>query len=167
MAAVALLAVSPGCESGSARPRPAWSEPPRIEVVFPDRGAHTGGQRVNIYTTGFDGDFEKDTPQVHFGNRRAKAVSLSSFSLQVETPPGLEGPVDIRIENDATSETAVLAGGFSYDELSDHDEPTGLATLEGASPATMSGVPDVTGADAAPAAPPATPAPPDRQGDDR
>ena len=144
---IAVLALSPGCDSGSSRPAPAKGEPPRIEIVFPDRGAPDGGQSVSIYTTGFEGDFEKETPEVHFGNSRAKVVPFSSFSLVVETPPGVEGPVDIRIENGATSETAVLAGGFSYDEASERLEPAGLSTLEGAPPATMPGVPAVSGDD--------------------
>ena len=135
LATVAVLGIAialiPSCSSGSGETA-SQVEPPSIEVVFPDRGAPTGGERVSIYTTGFAADFEKEPPAVHFGNRRAKVTPTSSFSLEVEVPPGAEGPVDIRILDGAAAQQAVLASGFSYDPSDPLFDTAGLATLEGA-----------------------------------
>ena len=95
----------------------AWSAPSGVVVVKtprdydlqPPEGPESGGTDVTI-----DGwNFEPDV-QVFFGASAAAGVMvLDANHLQVVTPSGVPGPVDVTIEN-PLGEILIIPDGFTY-----------------------------------------------------
>lgn len=80
-----------------------------LAVVDPPTGARAGGTRVFVRGTGFRGEM-----QVYFGDAKADAVTVvDPFTLEVLTPRGNVGLVDVRVERDDGAK-AELEGAFSY-----------------------------------------------------
>jgi len=86
-----------------------YEGPLRLDLVDPPTGARAGGTRVFLRGTGFRGDL-----RVRFGDAEAEHVSVvDPFTLEVLTPRGNVGTVDVSVEREDGA-TAVLEGGFSY-----------------------------------------------------
>jgi hypothetical protein len=84
--------------------------------VDPPHGPHVGGTLVMIRGNGFGSD-----ARVWFGDvelPRASVTPVDPQRIQVVTPPGKAGAVDIRVQNGTAESTqASLSGGFSYDRF--------------------------------------------------
>lgn len=86
--------------------------PPSISVLSPDNGDTVGGETVTV----FGADFVSGATVTFDGNPATNVVFLSSNALEVTTPPGMGGPVDVEVCNpDLQCDT--LVGGFTYNEL--------------------------------------------------
>ncbi|MCA9670706.1 MAG: IPT/TIG domain-containing protein [Myxococcales bacterium] len=99
-----------------------------ITGVVPSHGSFTGGQTVKIYGSGFGG---KELT-VTFDGKEVKKTDiqvLSPVQLEVVTPAGRVGPVDVKVEGGG--EQAVLTGGYTYDPvaLDPTSGPTAGGTL--------------------------------------
>jgi hypothetical protein len=95
---VAAFVATAGCESGT-----------KIKSVEPNFGNVAGNDTVVIVGTGF-----RNGMQVHFGKREAKNVVIEGPTrIQVTSPSGVEGKVDITLTRD-DGKTFVLRDGFSY-----------------------------------------------------
>lgn len=95
---VTALLLASGCESGT-----------KIKSVEPSFGNVAGNDTVVIVGTGF-----RNGMQVHFGKREAKNVVIEGPTrIQVTSPSGVEGKVDITLTRD-DGKTFVLRDGFSY-----------------------------------------------------
>jgi hypothetical protein len=84
--------------------------------VDPPHGPHVGGTLVMIRGNGFASD-----SRVWFGDVEASPASVTPVDpqrIQVVTPAGASGAVDIAVQNgDAESTRAELMGGFTYDRF--------------------------------------------------
>ena len=92
----------------------ALDDPHALSSVSPNHGSFAGGTRVLLRGQGFSAK-----PRVFFGANEVPAldvVALSPKKVQVVSPPGAPGAVDVRLQNgDDTSTSRVLASAFSYD----------------------------------------------------
>jgi hypothetical protein len=90
--------------------------PHAVLGVDPPHGPHIGQTLVMIRGNGFD-----SSARVWFGDVEAPAASVTPVDpqrIQVLTPPGAAGAVDIMVQNgDAESTRAVLLGGYTYDRF--------------------------------------------------
>jgi hypothetical protein len=86
--------------------------PINVERVEPDQGIVTGGDSVIIQGSGFEPG--KTQVEVRFGRQRAEQVSIASNGkINVITPPGDRGPVDVTVMfNDGAQ--FKIPGGFRY-----------------------------------------------------
>lgn len=83
-------------------------EPPVIERVSPTHGSVAGGTTVVLHGRGMI-----RTQRVLFGGRDAQEVlPISDAAVQVLTPAGSEGPVDVIVISEVG--TGVRASGFDY-----------------------------------------------------
>lgn len=86
-----------------------YEGPLSLAVVDPPTGARAGGTRVLVRGSGFRGAM-----QVFFGPNEAEEVTvLDPFTLEVYTPKGNVGLVDLRLVRD-DGEEVTLEGGFNY-----------------------------------------------------
>lgn len=86
-----------------------YEGPLSLAVVDPSSGARAGGTRVFVRGTGFRGEMK-----VAFGGNDAESVTvLDPYTLEVITPRGNLGLVDLRVERE-DGEVAELEGAFSY-----------------------------------------------------
>lgn len=90
------------------------SDPHALIGVDPSHGPFTGGQRAIVRGKGFTSGV-----RVWFGDTEADPaafVPIDTTRVQVSTPPGKAGPVDIHVQNGMDESTRrSLAGGFVYD----------------------------------------------------
>lgn len=89
-------------------------EPHAVVGAQPSHGPFTGGERVIIRGNGFGADV-----RVWFGSVEATDVTpIDATRLQVTSPPGERGPVDLSTQNGEDESTRrTLPGGYSYDAL--------------------------------------------------
>lgn len=84
--------------------------------VDPPHGPHLGGTLVMIRGNGFESN-----ARVWFGDVEVSASSITPVDpqrIQVVTPPGAAGAVDIRVQNGSAKSTrASLTGGYTYDRF--------------------------------------------------
>ena len=100
----ALLFVFTGCEQKGG--------PLRVDAVDPPQGVASGGDSVVIKGSGFQPG--KTQVDVRFGRMRADQVIVSSTNkINVITPPGDRGPVDVTVMFD-NGEHFKIPQGFSY-----------------------------------------------------
>jgi len=103
-----------GGGSGGGDPGSTPSDPHGLSGADPPHGRFIGGVRVVIQGSGF-----AKKPRVWFGDAEvapADVVAISEKKLQVVTPPGKPGPVDIKVQNgDDASTRRSLIDGFTYD----------------------------------------------------
>lgn len=86
--------------------------PLKVENVEPNEGTTGGGDKLTIHGSGFQPG--KTQAEVRFGRRRAEAVIISSpTQIQVTTPAGDKGPVDVSVMFDDGSYFKI-ANGFKY-----------------------------------------------------
>lgn len=106
------------------------SDPHGVVGADPPHGRFIGGVRVVLQGAGFAGK-----PRVWFGDAEvtpSDVVAISDKKLQVVTPPGLPGPVDVKVQNgDDVSTRRTMVKGFTYDPFyADPDSgPTSGGTL--------------------------------------
>lgn len=97
-------------------PDAAGSDPHAVIGANPSHGAFNGGDVVLVSGRGFT-----SKARVWFGPNEVDettTVPVSPDSVQVITPPGTAGPVDLIVQDgDDTSTQRTLAGGYSYDAL--------------------------------------------------
>lgn len=94
----------------AAAPHAEPDEPLTIEQVQPPEGSASGGPFATVLGTGFDAHA---AVEVRFGDTPSpRTAVIGSTRLQVEIPPGTEGPVTIRVRQGSRS--AVLPEGFRY-----------------------------------------------------
>ena len=105
----AAQAVKEGILKGTAATTAAAATPPPVvAAIAPNNGPSAGGTIVSIMGTGFD-----SVTSVTFGGVAATINSQSSTAVQVATPAGAAGTVDVVVTNaDGRSVTSV--GGFTY-----------------------------------------------------
>jgi hypothetical protein len=103
--------------------------------IDPPHGPFVGGTLVMIRGNGFESN-----ARVWFGDVEAPRASVTPVDpqrIQVITPPGTTGAVELRVQNgDAESTRAALTGGYTYDGFfaSPSSGPTSggtLITIEG------------------------------------
>jgi hypothetical protein len=98
-------------------------DPHGVSTVVPDHGRFSGGVRVILQGSGF-----AQKPRVWFGEVEVDAKDVTALSpkkLQITTPPGAPGVVDVSVQNGADSSTRrVLAKAFTYDTFY-ADPPSG------------------------------------------
>ncbi len=89
-------------------------DPHGLVGVDPSHGRFTGGMRAVLQGSGF-----AKKPRVWFGETEvppADVVAISDKKIQVVTPPGDPGPVEVRVQNgDDGSTKRALPGGYTYD----------------------------------------------------
>ncbi len=92
------------------------SDPHAVLGTKPSHGPFAGGERIVVNGAGFGAK-----SRVWFGATEADpkaVVPIDPTMLQVDTPPGNAGPVDISVQNgDDASTRRTLAGGYVYDKL--------------------------------------------------
>jgi hypothetical protein len=105
------------------------AKPHALIGVDPPHGPFTGGTLVSLRGNGF-----ASNARVWFGDVAVDSrlvVAADPQRIQVTSPPGESGPVDIVVQNgDDRSTRASLRGGFSYDDLT--VEPSSGPTSGGA-----------------------------------
>ena len=102
-AAVTVL-LATGCQSKGG--------PLKVGEVEPNQGINAGGDQVTINGSGFVPG--KTQVEVRFGRARAEQVSIASATeINVVTPPGDKGPVDITLMFDS-GEQFKIQQGFRY-----------------------------------------------------
>jgi hypothetical protein len=79
-----------------------------VTTVAPTRGFQNGGEWITLSGSGFAKGM-----RVYFGTGRAPTQVIDGTRARVQTPPGLPGDVDVRIELAGTSATRKRA--FTYD----------------------------------------------------
>jgi IPT/TIG domain len=88
--------------------------PHAVLGIDPPHGPFVGNTRVMIRGNGFESN-----ARVWFGDvevDKSKVTPVDPQRIQVETPPGATGAVDIIVQNGkAESTSATLTGGYSYD----------------------------------------------------
>ena len=98
--------------------------------IDPPHGPFAGGTLVMIRGNGFESN-----ARVWFGDvevPRAKVTPVDPQRIQVETPAGATGAVDITVQNGAAESTsATLTGGYTYDRFyaSPSSGPTSGGTI--------------------------------------
>jgi hypothetical protein len=104
-----ILLTSLGLAAGACQQK---GGPINVERVEPDQGIVTGGDSVVIQGSGFEPG--KTQVEVRFGRQRAEQVSIASNGkINVITPPGDRGPVDVTLMfNDGAQ--FKIPGGFRY-----------------------------------------------------
>ena len=101
----------------SATAQASWPEPDVVaEGVDPPWGSDAGGSQVTIAGEGLD-----LADRVSFGGADATLLATAEGLVQVSTPPGTAGPVDVTVHAGASSTT--LAGAFTY-----YPDAAGLVT---------------------------------------
>jgi hypothetical protein len=107
-------------------------DPHAVLGADPPHGPFTGGQRVLVQGKGFGSDV-----RVWFGPNEvdsATLVAIDATRIQVETPPGQGGAVELVAQNgDDESTRRALAGGYVYDRLyaaPDEGPVSGGTTIE-------------------------------------
>ena len=99
---------------GGAPGGPLPTDPHSLNGVDPPHGPFSGGRRAVIQGTGF-----AKKPRVWFGDAEVPAadvVAISDKKIQVVTPPGGPGEVEVRVQNgDDASTLRKLPGGYTYD----------------------------------------------------
>lgn len=104
-------------------PAPPEAPPLEISEVRPASGPTTGGTAIAISGHAF-----VYGATVSLGDSTAVDVTVvNSTSVTAVTPPGLEGRVDV-VVNNPTGESAMLPGGFTY--TSDSSPPSSLSVRE-------------------------------------
>jgi hypothetical protein len=104
--------------------------PHALLAITPNHGPFSGGTRVGLRGNGFAGNV-----RVWFGDNevpRSDLVAVDEHRLQVTSPPGDAGAVDVVTQNgDDDSTRAVLPSGFQYDAfaLNPATGPTSGGTL--------------------------------------
>jgi hypothetical protein len=97
---------------GAVGPEPV--DPHGLTGVDPQHGPFNGGRRVVVQGKGF-----AKKPRVWFGAVEvppADVVPISDKKIQVITPPGPPGAVEVRVQNgDDASTSRKLPGGYTYD----------------------------------------------------
>lgn len=100
--------------SGGSAGNPAPSDPHALVGVDPPHGRFSGGLRAVLQGSGF-----AKKPRVWFGEAEVPAadvVAISDKKIQVVTPPGAPGAVEVRVQNgDDGSTLRKLPGGYTYD----------------------------------------------------
>lgn len=90
--------------------------PHAVLGVDPPHGPFVGGTRVLLRGNGFESN-----ARVWFGDVEVDASSITPIDpqrIQVVTPPGRTGAVDIKVQNGkAASTSASLTGGYTYDRF--------------------------------------------------
>ncbi|GAC1541732.1 MAG: hypothetical protein NVS3B10_06270 [Polyangiales bacterium] len=81
--------------------------------VQPSHGPFSGGTRIEIRGRGFSSNTlvrlgALDVPA-------ADVVARDPYHVQVVTPPGEVGPVDVQVSDSHTGDRSVLVSGFTYD----------------------------------------------------
>jgi hypothetical protein len=86
--------------------------PVRVVEVEPNQGTTGGGDHVTIVGSGFEPG--KTQAEVRFGRRKAESVVIASTTqINVTTPAGDRGPVDVEVMlNDGKAFS--IPGGFKY-----------------------------------------------------
>ncbi len=106
------------------------ADPHAVLSVDPPQGPFSGGRTVLVRGNGFTSDV-----RVWFGDQRvprADVTPVDAHRVQVVTPPGGAGAVDVTAQNgDDTSTRRTLAAGYSYDpfEVTPAAGPTGGGTV--------------------------------------
>jgi hypothetical protein len=99
---------------GDAPPGSLDIAPHAVLGIDPPHGPYAGGTLTMIRGNGFDSN-----ARVWFGATEVPASDVTPVDpqrVQVLTPPGHAGAVDITVQNgDAASTSATLTGGFTYD----------------------------------------------------
>jgi hypothetical protein len=102
-----------GDDAGDQRRDVDLGDPFGIDGLVPSHGPWTGGTRAMLSGRGFSsklrvwiGPTELD-PSAILASDPSRAAAV--------TPPGLPGPVDVKIRNDATAQERTLPAGFFYD----------------------------------------------------
>lgn len=86
--------------------------PLKVGNVEPDQGINAGGDNIVIKGSGFVPG--KTQVEIRFGRARAEQISIASATeINVVTPPGDKGPVDITLMFDS-GEQFKIAQGFRY-----------------------------------------------------
>jgi hypothetical protein len=86
--------------------------PLRVDKVDPDEGISGGGDQVTIRGSGFQPG--KTQVEVRFGRRKSENVVIASNTkINVVTPGGDKGPVDVTLSFDNGKEFKI-ANGFRY-----------------------------------------------------
>lgn len=103
-----------GSTPGDAAPDALDIAPHAVLGVDPPHGPFKGDTLVMIRGNGFESN-----TRVWFGDvevPRASLTPLDPQRIQLHTPPGDAGSVDVRVQNgDAPSTSATLSGGYTYD----------------------------------------------------
>lgn len=111
-------------------PDPLDIAPHAVLRVDPPHGPFKGGTHVTIRGNGF-----ASNARVWFGDVEVPQSSVRPLDpqrLELDTPPGSAGSVDVRVQNgDAESTRATLTGGFTYDSFfaTPSDGPTSGGTI--------------------------------------
>jgi hypothetical protein len=86
--------------------------PLRVDKVEPAEGVSGGGDQVTIVGSGFQPG--KTQVEVRFGRRKSESVVIASTTqINVVTPGGDKGPVDVVLSFDDGSQFKIPAG-FKY-----------------------------------------------------
>lgn len=92
----------------------------RIDRVEPNEGITAGGDAVNIICNGLQPG--KTQVRVSFGSHVAEQVVISSKNkINVVTPSGDKGPVDVTLDFD-NGDRFKIPGGFRYVEPRQNDD---------------------------------------------
>jgi DNA-binding beta-propeller fold protein YncE len=85
-------------------------EPVRIQSLLPGSGPVGGGTRVHI-----TGRFlAPETATVFFAGAAAEVLAAAEGSIDCRTPPGPEGPAEVRVATSAGQ--AILSEGYHYEK---------------------------------------------------
>ena len=94
--------------------------PLRVDRVEPPEGISGGGDQVTIVGSGFQPG--KTQVEVRFGRRKSESVVIASTSkINVVTPGGDKGPVDVVLSFDDGSQFKI-SSGFKYVTPSNTDD---------------------------------------------
>jgi hypothetical protein len=94
--------------------------PLRVDRVEPAEGISGGGDQVTIVGSGFQPG--KTQVEVRFGRRKSESVVIASTNkINVVTPGGDKGPVDVVLSFDDGSQFKIPAG-FKYIVPSTNDD---------------------------------------------
>lgn len=115
-AAGSAIVIQPAGEAGTTGSTGSLDDPNSLSSVSPNHGPFNGGTRVVVRGQGFVAK-----PRVFFGDVEVAAtdiVALSPKKIQVVSPPGKPGPVDLRVQNGNDASTSrTLAAAFRYDSF--------------------------------------------------
>ncbi len=105
---VPLRVENPDGLSGDLPDAYSYGDDPVLSEVEPSTGPTVGGVLVVLHGANLD-----DGLDVYFGDAQATLASASPQALTVWLPPGIEGPVDVRLVADG-ADLATLPGAFAY-----------------------------------------------------